>query len=172
MKTENLEQLPIYQKALEMLKITDALIKTIPEDNEMLLETKAQFMREDAYMIPSKIAGAVGVDLYDLKMENAAIIRKSARELYVTAGSLRFEPDFKDSEYVELLRATIEEFRLLFIDWVAAFDPWNYIIDRWGLFNPPGVSAHDKDIGDEIPFNPKEFLDGIDLEDDDFDEED
>ena len=172
MKRERLEQLPIYKKAVEIVQFTDALIKTLPEDSEMLLETKAQFIREDAHTVLTKIAGAVGTDLYDLKMENAAIIRKSARELYVTAGSLRFEPDFKDSEYVELLRATIEEFRLLFIDWVATFDPWNYIIDRWGLFNPPGISVHDKDPGDEIPFNPKEFLDGIDLEDDDFDEED
>lgn len=63
-------------------------------------------------------------------MENAAIIRKSAREFYVTAGSLRYEPVFKDSEYVNLLRATIEQFGLLFIDWVATFVPWNYIVNH------------------------------------------
>jgi hypothetical protein len=28
-----------------------------------------------------------------------------------------------------------------------------------GLFNPPGVSAHDKDPDDDIPFNPKDFFD-------------
>lgn len=27
-----------------------------------------------------------------------------------------------------------------------------YIIDRWGLFNPPGVGPFDKDPDDDIPF--------------------
>jgi hypothetical protein len=122
-------------------------------------------MMEDAMMIAAKISGAEAVDLYDIKMENAAIIRKCARELYVRAGSLRFEEDIKDKEYIELLRNEIDEFRLLFIDWVASFDQRNYIIDRWGLFNPPGVSAHDKDPDDDIPFNPKDFFEDMDFDD-------
>jgi hypothetical protein len=32
------------------------------------------------------------------------------------------------------------------------FDKWDYIIDRWGLFNPPGVGPFDKDPDDDIPF--------------------
>lgn len=107
-------------------------------------------------MIPVKISGAEAVDLYDLKMENAAIIRKCARQLYVSAGSLRFEENIKDKEYITLLRAEIDEFRLLFIDWVAAFDQWNYIIDRWCLYNPLGITAHDKDPDDDIPFDPRD----------------
>ena len=122
-------------------------------------------MMEDAMMIAAKISGAEAVDLYDIKMENATIIRKCARELYVRAGSLRFEEDIKDKEYIELLRNEIDEFRLLFIDWVASFDQWNYIIDRWGLFNPPGVSAHDKDPDDDIPFNPKDFFEDMNFDD-------
>jgi hypothetical protein len=122
-------------------------------------------MMEDAMMIAAKISGAEAVDLYDIKMENATIIRKCARELYVRAGSLRFEEDIKDKEYIELLHNEIEEFRLLFIDWVASFDQWNYIIDRWELFNPPGVSAHDKDPDDDIPFNPKDFFEDMNFDD-------
>jgi hypothetical protein len=122
-------------------------------------------MMEDAMMIAAKISGAEAVDLYDIKMENAAIIRKCARELYVRAGSLRFEEDIKDKEYIELLPNEIEEFRLLFIDWVASFDQWNYIIDRWELFDPPGVSAHDKDPDDDIPFNPKDFFEDMNFDD-------
>jgi hypothetical protein len=52
----------------------------------------------------------------------------------------------------------IEEYRLLFIDWVAGFDKWNYYIDRWGLFNPPGVGPFDKDPDNDIPFNPDDFF--------------
>ncbi|HAH54992.1 MAG TPA: hypothetical protein DCM02_06830 [Flavobacterium sp.] len=124
-------------------------------------------MMEDAMIIPAKIAGAQAVDLYDLKMENATIIRKAARDLYVHAGSLRFDKDIQDKDYIYLLRNEIDEFRLLFIDWVASFDVWSYIKDDWGLFNPPGVSAHDKDPDEDIPFNPDDFLNFDDDEDDD-----
>jgi hypothetical protein len=166
-RKDELDNFPLYQKALEIFKLTRGLIEIVPEDNEFLQETTVKFMMEDAMIIPAKIAGAHGIGLYDLKMENAAIIRKAARELMVRAGSLEYEDDIKDKEYITLLRNTIEEFRFLFIDWVASFDPWDYIIDRWGLFNPPGVTAHDKDPDDDIPFNPKDFFEGLE----DFDDE-
>ncbi|RBA27626.1 hypothetical protein [Flavobacterium tibetense] len=166
-RKDELEDFPLYQKALEIFKLTRGLIEIVPEDNEFLQETTVKFMMEDAMIIPAKIAGAHGIGLYDLKMENAAIIRKAARELMVRAGSLEYEDDIKDKEYITLLRNTIEEFRFLFIDWVASFDTWDYIIDRWGLFNPPGVTAHDKDPDDDIPFNPKDFFEGLE----DFDDE-
>jgi len=166
-RKDELENFPLYQKAWEIFKLTRGLIEIVPKDNEFLQETTVKFMMEDAMIIPAKIAGAHGIDLYDLKMENAAIIRKAARELMVRAGSLAYEDDIKDKEYITLLRNTIEEFRLLFIDWVASFDPWNYIIDRWGLFNPPGVSAHDKDPDDDIPFNPNDFFEGLEGFDED-----
>jgi hypothetical protein len=149
---------PLYEKADQILKITLGLVAIVPKDNVLLQETTVRYMIENAYMLPAKIAGAQSVDLYDLKMENAALIRKAARELYVQAGSLRFEACVKDLDYIELLRNSIEEFRLLYIDWVENFDPWNYIKDNWGLFNPPGVSAHDKDPDEDIPFDPNDFF--------------
>lgn len=161
-KRDELSKMPLYQKAEQILQITRGLVETVPKENAFLQETSVRYMMENAYLIPAKIAGASGVGLYDLKMENAALIRKAARELYVQAGSLRFEEGCKELDYIELLRNTIEEFRLLFIDWVASFDPWDYIIDRWGLFNPPGVSAHDKDPDDDIHFNPDDFFDSDD----------
>lgn len=157
-KRDELHQLPLYQKAEQIYKITRGLVEIVPADNEFLQETTVRFMMENAMIIPAKIAGAEAVELYDLKMENATIIRKAARELYVQAGSLRFEEAISDQDYIHLLRKEIDEFRLLFIDWVAGFDVWNYIKDNWGLFNPPGVNAHDKDPDDDIPFNPDDFL--------------
>ncbi|KQB41733.1 hypothetical protein RCH33_1070 [Flavobacterium daejeonense] len=159
---DELLKMPLYQKAEQILQITRGLVETVPKENAFLQETSVRYMMENAYLIPAKIAGASGVGLYDLKMENAVLIRKAARELYVQAGSLRFEEGCKELDYIELLRKTIEEFRLLFVDWVTGFDSWNYIIDRWGLFNPPGVSAHDKDPDDDIPFDPDDFFDSDD----------
>jgi len=163
-KRDELEQFPLYQKAEQIFKITQGLVEIVPADNEFLQETTVRFMLEDAMIIPAKIAGAHGIELYDLKMENATIIRKAARDLYIQAGSLRFEEDILDKDYINLLRDEIDEFRLLFIDWVASFDVWNYIKDDWGLFNPPGVSAHDKDPDDDIDYNPEDLFD---FEDDD-----
>ncbi|MGL5111040.1 MAG: hypothetical protein ACRC6O_00215 [Flavobacterium sp.] len=157
-KRDEFTKFPLYQKAEQILKITLGLVEIIPEENELLQETTVRYMIENASLLPAKIAGAQSVDLYDLKMENAAVIRKAARELYLQAGSLRFEACVKDLDYIELLRNTIEEFRLLYIDWVENFDPWNYIKDNWGLFNPPGVSAHDKDPDEDIPFDSNDFF--------------
>ena len=167
---KKLREMPLYQKSEEIYRTVKTICDLIPEENEYLQHTKMHLM-ENTMVIQAKISGAEAVNLWDIKMENAAIIRKCARQLYVSAGSLRFEDDFKDNEYVELLRDTIDEFRLLFIEWVAGFDQWDYIIDRWGLFNPPGVTAYDKDPDDDIPFDPKSFFEGLaDFED--FEDED
>ena len=109
--------------------------------------------------IPAKIAGVASEDTpYDLRMENAAIIRKAARELITDARGLQMH-GYKDEEYLDLLWNEVEEFRILFAEWVKSFDQWNYIIDRWGLFNPPGVNYDDQDPDDDLPFNPEDFFD-------------
>lgn len=135
------EKMPLYNKGMEILDLVEHIVQLIPEENEMLKST-GQFMMSDAMKIPVKIAGAHGVDIYDLKMENATIIRKSARDIYVSCNHFLIE-ESNDADYLEMLRATIEEFRILFAEWVKTFDQRNYIIDRWGLFNPPGVNYDD-----------------------------
>ena len=91
-------------------------------------------------------------------MEASAIVRKAARDLIVHCRGLEIF-GFKETQYLDLIRNAVEEYRLLFIDWVNSFDQWDYFIDRWGLFNPPGVGPFDKDPDDDIPFNPQDFLD-------------
>lgn len=151
---EKVEKMPIYQKAMEILEITHRLTQLVHEDDDQILRSTADFMMEDALQIPAKIAGAEAGDIYDLRMENAAIIRKCARNIYVSCNSFS-SSDFNETEYLSLLRQEIEEFRLLFAEWVKSFDPWNYIIDRWGMFNPPGVNYDDIDPDEDIPFeNP------------------
>ena len=76
-------------------------------------------------------------------MENAALIRKAARELITGLRGLEMY-GYNEPDYFDLLRREMEEFRLLFIEWVAAFDKRKYIPDNWGLFNPPGVGPDDE----------------------------
>lgn len=145
------EDLPIYKKGKEIFEVVDHICQLISEDDEFLGHVKG-IMLEDAMLLTVKVAGATGGQLYDIQMEAAAIIRRAARELMVQNHALEMF-GFEHVEYYEIVRKLIEEYRLLFIDWVAAFDKWNYVIDRWGLFNPPGVGPFDKDPDDDIPMD-------------------
>ena len=151
----NAKELPIYKKGKEIFDVVRRIADLIPEDNEHLQFVKAE-MIQDAALLTVKVSGAEAGGLYDLKMECAAIIRKAARDLMVKNHSLEMF-GFEEVEYYEIVRKLIEEYRLLFIDWVAGFDQWDYIIDRWGLFNPPGVGPFDHDPDDDIPFNPDDI---------------
>ena len=104
----------------------------------------------------TKLLRAEASDLYDIKMESAAIIRKAAHTLLLQYHHLKLF-GFEEVEYYEMVRDLIEEYRLLFIDWVGSFDQTNYVVDRWGLFNPPGVGPNDKNPDDDLPFNIDDF---------------
>ncbi|MEC4003640.1 hypothetical protein OX283_003130 [Flavobacterium sp. SUN052] len=157
-KTNNL---PIYKKAELIFQLVQSLLASLPEDDEYIQGTK-HLMLEDAMIITAKIAGAEGGDLYSIRMQNAAIIRDHAMHLYVHVGSFRFQKNYKDQEYVKLIREELDAFRLLFIDWVANFDSNNHIWDEWGLFNPIGAvppiegEYNDFDMDD---FDMDDFLD-------------
>lgn len=148
-ETGNPEDLPLFLKGREIYSLISEIVDLIPEDDEILASYK-EFMLEDAAMLSVKVAGAEAADLYDMRMESAALIRKAARDLLTHCRGLELF-GFKETHYLHLIREAVEEYRLLFIEWVKSFDQWNYIIDRWGLFNPPGVEADDPDPDDDIP---------------------
>src|SRR5665648_576821 len=83
----NPKELPIYKKGMEIFDVVNRICELIPEDDEMLAHVKG-IMLEDAMLLTVKVAGATGGQLYDIKMECAAIIRKAARELMVQNHSL------------------------------------------------------------------------------------
>ncbi|EMR02309.1 hypothetical protein [Cesiribacter andamanensis] len=144
------ERIPLFLKGREIFDITTQIVALIPEDNDMLQSLKG-FMLEDAALLSVKVAGAEGAGLYDIRMECAALIRKAGRDMLAHCSSLEMF-GFRETHYLHLIREAIEEYRLLFIDWVRGFDPWDYVIDRWGLFNPPGVGPHDHNPDDDLPF--------------------
>jgi hypothetical protein len=143
------KELPIYKKGMEIYEVVHHICELIPDDDEMLGHVKG-IMLEDAMLLTVKVAGATAGQLYDIKMEAATIIRKAAMELMIQNHSLEMF-GFEHVEYFQIVRDLLEEYRLLFIDWVSKFDRWDYIIDRWGLFNPPGVGPFDHDPDDDLP---------------------
>ena len=148
---QDVREMPLFKKGKEIQDVVIAIGELVPEDDEHLQFLKGE-MLYNAGLMTVKIAGAEAAELYDLKMEAATFIRKAARDLMVMNHSFEMF-DFKEVEYFQIVRDLIEEYRLLFIDWVAGFDKWHYIIDRWGLFNPPGVTPFDKDPDEDIPFS-------------------
>lgn len=140
----------ISQKAEEIFQTVRTILDLIPEENEYLKEIKSQIM-ENILVLKVKLYSAERMQLWDLKMENAALIRKNARELMVAYHSLKMF-GFEDAEYYKIIRTQLEEFRFLFRDWVANFNPKHFIVDDWGLFNPPGIAQDYEQRDDELNF--------------------
>jgi hypothetical protein len=128
---KRVDNLPITRKADELFEITKTIIDIVNEEDDEL--NYCSLMLEDVSIICAKIAGAEGGDLYTLRMENAVIIKVHARSLMTLAGALKYEK-VCNPDYLDLLRNEIDEFRLIFIDWVQSFDKTNDIPDNWGLF--------------------------------------
>lgn len=174
------EQMPLYQKAMEVRQLVDSIVEIAYEsdisfENEVeghIVDSSINYLIENSLTIPSKIAGAFDEDTpYDLKMENATLIRKAAMELLTDANTLEHY-GFKEVEYLEILRKALEELRVLFAEWVQTFDPWNYHIDRWGLFNPPGIKYDDYEEDEDEDEFENEDEDEFEDEDEDFDHDD
>ena len=128
---DRVHNMPLMKKADEILHLTEAIIATINEADDVLL-IREQMMSNALMLIP-KIAGAEGGNLYTLRMENAVIIKIHARELLAQTALVKAEKLANPTD-LQILRNTIEEFRVLFVEWVQGFDKSNDIPDEWGLF--------------------------------------
>lgn len=167
---DKVDKMPIYQKGREIVDLVRTIADLIDDENGELGFAKAQ-MLEDAYMLTAKIVNAEGGNIYSIRMENAAIIRRAGNSLKLHIHTLNMF-GFEHTEYYVMVRQKVEEYRVLFIDWVASFDKTKYYIDEWGLFNPPGVElpddariAHDN----YDPDRASDFFD-FDMDEDDEDE--
>ncbi|GGZ20721.1 hypothetical protein GCM10007049_11640 [Echinicola pacifica] len=127
---ERIENHPVMQKAKDILHLTEAMVGAL---DEMSKDMYGTFMIEDATLICGKFSGAEGVDDYILKMENAVFMKVHARHLNSMTYSVPMV-DTHAEEHLELLRDALEEFKLLFVEWVKGFDPSHKYDDGWGLF--------------------------------------
>lgn len=127
---DRVENMPIMKKAREIFEIVDSLMELIDEEDDFMAHYRG-ILFEDASIICAKIAGAEGGDLYTLRMENAVVIKIHARSLLTQTSGLKMM-GFKETRYLKVLRDAIEEFRVLFIEWVNSFDKSNDIPDEWG----------------------------------------
>ncbi|MCE3296239.1 MAG: hypothetical protein K0R65_1953 [Crocinitomicaceae bacterium] len=134
------KNMPLTRKASEIMDLVIRICDVIHHhdyEESHILQESCNYMKSNAMLIQAKIHGAEAVDLYDLKMENAAIIRKAALDIVQDCRTLQIY-GFDEEDYLDLVRTDVEDFRLMFLEWVANFDHYTIKGDEWGLFNPPG----------------------------------
>lgn len=128
----------LYLKWRDMFGLIYAFADNLAPDPAVGEEdTHEQFTKrmilENAMIIGPKLRGAIAVDLYILKMENAAIIRTNALRLMEQV-VFAVLSDFAEEDYENVIRDSMDEFRHLFKEWVMTFKK-DDIEDEWGLFN-------------------------------------
>ncbi|MES2286047.1 MAG: hypothetical protein V4547_10195 [Bacteroidota bacterium] len=131
-KNEQIRTSPIFKKASDIIDTVTALVESLSEKDREFYESS---MIESAMMLSPKIAGAMGSKSWLLSMQNAAIIRYHAAYLHTSTSGLKMFTNAQ-TEYVQLLRTEMEEFRELFKKWVKSFDQLENeeYTDDWGLF--------------------------------------
>ncbi|MBC7829295.1 MAG: hypothetical protein H7122_16220 [Chitinophagaceae bacterium] len=129
----------LYNKAKEIYKLTRSLTDLFPEAEQA--EYIKSVLIGNASIIPAKIIGAQR-GFYSMQMEKAVIVKMNIVELRNTLWMCLAE-NWCDESYVEMVRAEIEQFRLLFIDWIKSFDKTNDFADEWHLFNDPETFPKD-----------------------------
>ena len=113
---ERIQKMPLFIKAQEITQLSLKIVESVESEDASnlseierdLLKNYAQYIRENALVIPAKISGAEAVEIYDLKMENATIIRKAAREILTDCMGLKIS-GYKNTDFLDLLRKEMEE---------------------------------------------------------------
>ncbi len=162
-RLDKYEKLPVYQKAQELFDLAEVIAESLKED-EMKEHLAAQ-MFSNAAMIQAKIAGAEGGGLYSLRMQNAVLIKLAVQDMF-NAVSFASMVEINEEDYVDLMRDKIDEFRLVFNDWIRGFDKTYDIPDNWAIrFD---TSTPEQEKLEELMFDEDRFFDEFE---DGFDEE-
>jgi hypothetical protein len=165
-RLEKWEKLPVYQKSQELFDLVDVIAETLKEDK--MKEHLAVQMFSNAALIQAKIAGAEGGGLYSLRMQNAVLIKLAVQDMF-NAVSFASMVKINEEDYVDLMRDKVDEFRLVFNDWVRGFDKTYDIPDNWAIrFD---TSTPEQEKLEELMFDEDRFFNDFD-EFDGFDEDD
>lgn len=121
----------LYKQWREVFTLVMAFAENLPEDeNESL--THRSFIYENAYMVAPKIMSAAGDTLYQIKMENAALIRFNCRQMWEQIAVAVMMGQAEES-HKQVIEESLERFKELFRKWVSSFRK-DEIEDDWGLF--------------------------------------
>lgn len=122
----------LYNKWREIFGLVMAFAENLREEAGSSPADFRSLIFENAYLIAPKIMSAAGPAPYQVKMENAALIRFNGRQMMEQI-SFAVMIGAADESYKNVIRDSMNEFRALFRQWVATFEP-DGEQDDWGLF--------------------------------------
>ena len=150
----------LYRKSIDILNLAQTMSDMLPDEDDDDPTATKHLIMQNAYLVPAKIQGALVMEYYSLMMENAVIIKVNICQLREQLWACK-EFHGIGQEYIDVIRNEIDAFRKIFINWVNAFDKANDLPDEWHLFNDPSTFPEDDE-----PFDPNEFFNNFDPEDD------
>jgi hypothetical protein len=164
-RLDKYEKLPVYQKAQELFDLAEIIADALKEDK--MKEHLAAQMFSNAALVQAKIAGAEGGALYSLRMQNAVLIKLAVQDMF-NAVSFASMVKINEKDYVDLMRDKVEEFRLVFNDWIRSFDKTYDIPDNWAIrFD---TSTPEQEKLEELMFDEDRFFNEFDEDEDDNDD--
>lgn len=121
---------PLMKKAKDIVGLTKALVGSLDEARR---ELYGSMMLEDAVELGAKFSAAESMPDFVIKMEKAMLMKIHAKSLISMSYQLALEQTHAE-EHLQLLRVSIEDYRLLFVAWVKGFDYSEKNDDGWGIF--------------------------------------
>lgn len=121
----------LYNQWREVFGLVSAFAENLPDEEDDVLSTKSMIY-QNAYIPGVKIMSASGDTLYQIKMENAALIRFNCRQMWEQVAFAVLEGT-ADAEHKKVIEESLDKFKALFRQWVATFKRDEYE-DEWGLF--------------------------------------
>src|ERR1700742_2633563 len=156
-RLEKWEKLPVYQRAQELFDLADVISESLKESDKK--DHLAREMMSNAMLIQAKIAGAEGAGLYSIRMENAVLIKLAVRDMFNAVGFSSMAK-LNEQDYADLMREKVEEFRLVFVDWIRGFDKTYDIPDNWAIrFD---TSTPEQEKLEELMFDDDRFFNEFD----------
>jgi hypothetical protein len=160
-RLEKWEKIPVYRKAQELFDLAEVIADALKEDE--MKEHLAVQMLSNAALVQAKIAGAEGGGLYSLRMQNAVLIKLAVQDMF-NAVSFASMVEINEEDYVDLMREKVDEFRLVFNEWIRGFDKTYDIPDNWAIrFD---TSTPEQEKLEDLMFDEDRFFEDFDDEDD------
>jgi hypothetical protein len=123
----------LYKHWRELFGLIVAFAENLADDNDGTHQsTTKSLIYQNAMIVAPKIIGAVSVESYTLKMENAAIIRSNCRQMMEQI-NFAVLMGWADEAYKQVIEESLDQFRQFFRVWVTTYEKDSFE-DDWGLF--------------------------------------
>jgi hypothetical protein len=166
-RLDKYRKLPVFKKSEELFELAEVIAASLKED-----ERKSHYAAEifsNAALIQAKIAGAEGGGLYTIRMQNAVLIKMATQDMF-NATAVASMMKINEADYVDLMREKIDEFRIVFNEWVRGFDKTYDIPDNWAIrFD---CSTPEQEKLEELMFDEDRFFNDFDDDEESGEDED